>query len=396
VKITYILSAPQMAGFLRGHLSAMKASGFSPIIISPEETPQIKKLVHEEGAQLFIAPMERNISLVKDVRGIFQLTHLLWKIKPEITVTIGPKAGLLGGVASTWVDTPCRIQTKWGIRLETAQGILRLVLMIADKIAASCAHFILCDSHSGKQRTTELYLAPAQKISVIANGSANGIDTNRFEFNATNQTVAEQFRKELGILPNDPLVGFVGRINLDKGIVELVDSWRKIKAKIPRATLAVIGENECKSSAELKALNELKECAGVKILGARSQIEGLFLAMDVLLLPSHREGFGVVVLEAAAMKVPTVGFKVTGMKDSVVNHQTGVLVELGDTNGLAQSTINYLLDPSLKQKHGEAGRKRVFEDFQQITVWEGYFHFFKRAANSRGLCTRDIQWRPPQ
>ena len=393
--IAYILTAPQMAGFLRGQISALRASGFVPTIFSPEATAQIKQIAHEEGAALVIVKMRRSISPWHDLVSTLQLTHQLWRLKPEVVVTIGPKAGLLGGVASCIIGVPCRIQTKWGIRLETTTGLLRRVLTVADKIAGACAHLILCDSLSGKQRTAELGLAPAHKIRVVANGSANGINTKRFAINPANQAAASAFRAELGISSTAPLVGFVGRLNLDKGLIELREAWALIVAQRPDATLAIIGEDECKSTEEKLALAQLKQSLGVKILGPRTGVEGLFMAMDVFLMPSHREGFGVVVLEAAAMEVPTVGFNVTGMKDSVLNHTTGVLVELGDVKGLARATLTYLGDVQLKKQHGQKGRQRVEADFRPATVWRGYFETYRDLAEARNLDTRRLKWNPP-
>jgi len=381
-----------MVGFLRGHIATIKASGFEPVIFTPEATPLVKQIAADEGAELIIAQMNRDISLWSDFWSTIRLMRLLSNLRPDITITIGPKAGLLGGVASFISGVPCRIQTKWGIRLETAKGLQRFILTLADKVAGSCAHLILCDSQSGKDRTAELGLAPARKVQVVANGSANGINIGRFEINPTTRAAAKAFRSELGLTDSAPLVGFVGRLNLDKGLVELNAAWSLIKASRPDATLVIIGEDECKSAVEKAALTQLKQAAGVKLLGPRTGIEGLFLAMDVFLMPSHREGFGVVVLEAAAMEVPTVGFSVTGMKDSVVNHSTGVLVEMGDVNGLAHATLNYLNQPELKKLHGANGRTRVHNDFKQSTVWRGYFEAFRGAAEAQNVDTSKLKW----
>lgn len=304
-----------------------------------------------------------------------------------MTVTIGPKAALLGGLASATCQVRCRIQTKWGIRLETTRGLLRLVLTMADKVAAACAHLVLCDSESGRARSIELGLVSAGKVRVVASGSANGIDLGRFDSTPSNLAAAASFRQKLGAGPGTPVIGFVGRISKDKGLGELVEVWPLIHAAQPGAILAMIGSDECETRAERDQLVALKSMAGVRMLGQQSGLEGVFPAFDILLLPSHREGFGVVVLEAGVMGVPTVGFRVTGMKDSVVSGQTGELVELGDVRSLAAACLRYLEDRSLRERHGAAARMRVRAEFRQETVWAAYFEIFRSAADAEGLDT---------
>lgn len=393
MKICYILTAPQMIGFLRGHIETMRLSGFTPTIFCPEESAQARKIALDEGAEVIIVKIKREISPWHDFASTARLLNHLTRLRPDITVTIGPKAGLLGGVAACIAGVPCRIQTKWGIRLETTKGGLRLLLIIADKIAGYCAQLILCDSKSGKDRTAELGLAPAEKIKVMGNGSANGIDTKKFLVNEKTQASAKKFRQDLGVTTNAPLVGFVGRLNLDKGLIELAASWAEIKFKRPDAILVIIGEDECKTVQEKFALKKLQQTSDVKVLGLRSDIESALLAMDVLLMPSHREGFGVVILEAAAMGVPTVGFDVTGMKDSVVNHHTGILVRMGDTGALASAVLTYLNNPELRKQHGLNGCLRVQNDYQQATLWKEYFVAFKELAQAHGLDTHQLSWK---
>lgn len=391
MRTLYILTAPQMSGFLRGHLSALRARGFEPTVCVPERTNMAVELAANEGVELVICPMRRDISLLADFVSYIRLTRLIQHRRPDLTVTIGPKAALLGGLAAATCQVPCRIQTKWGIRLETTRGLLRIVLIIADKIASACAQMVLCDSESGRARTIELGLAPAEKVRVVASGSANGIDVSRFELTAANLAAAAGFRKKIGAAAETPVVGFVGRISKDKGLAEMLGAWPLIRSRHPSAILALIGSTECHSEAEQRQLAQLITLPGVKALGPQYGLEGVFPAFDILLLPSHREGFGVVVLEAGAVGVPTVGFSVTGMIDSVVPGETGQLVPLGDLEGLVAATNLYLSDRSLRNQHGEAARHRVLKFFRQEQVWQGYFEAFRLAAEEQALDVSELR-----
>ena len=393
--IVYILTTSLSAGFLQGQLRSLRASGFRPIICAPDLTNNLRELSCREQVDLVECPMRREISPIRDFISYWKLVWILHRLKPAITVTIGPKAGLLGGLAAATSHVPCRVQTKWGIRLETTRGLLRLALIITDKIGAACSHRILCDSESGRYRTAELGLAPIEKISVIGTGSANGIDVTRFDLSDNNLALAKTFRTEIGAHSRTPVVGFVGRLSRDKGLGELLLAWPLIKSSQPDAVLALIGPAECSTALEHEQLLRLRNMAGVRLLGHRSHLEGVFAAFDVLLLPSHREGFGVVVLEAAATGVPTVGFAVTGMRDSIVANKTGALVKFGDHEGLAREIVSYLTSASLRLKHGVAGRKRVVEKFQQVQLWHGYFNFFKEQAELVGLPVSGLRWVEP-
>lgn len=384
-RLLYILTAPQMAGFLRGQMAFLRESGMRITLCVPELTPAVERLAAEEGTAVVVCPMKRNISPASDLLAYIRLLRVIRREAPDITVTIGPKAGLIGGLASATCQVACRVQTKWGIRLETTTGALRILLLAADKLAAACAHAVFCDSQSGRQRTIELGLAPRHKVRVIAEGSANGIDVGRFSPNPENSRAAAAFRSSAGIPENAPLVGFVGRISRDKGLAELLGCWPLIRKRHPGACLALIGENECAESGEKTLFEALRRLPGVHVAGQMSGLERVFPAFDLLLLPSHREGFGVVVLEAAALGVPTVGFSVTGMKDSVVPGETGQLVAFGDVAGLADATCAYLSDPGLRARHGDAGRRRVSERFRREQVWEGYLAAYRELASERGV-----------
>jgi glycosyltransferase involved in cell wall biosynthesis len=392
VKIAYILTAPQMAGFLCGQVSAMKASGFVPTIFSPEATPQVKKMANKEGAALVIVKMKRDISPWHDLVGTLRLTYQLWKLKPEIVVTIGPKAGLLGGVAAWIVGVPCRIQTKWGIRLETARGLLRLVLTVADRIAASCAQIVLCDSESGRARTIELGLSSPQKVKVIASGSSKGIDLAQFVRDSATMEAAIRLRFDINVPVGAPIIGFVGRLNRDKGLKELSRAWSIIHTRRPDSILLVAGPSECESPYEIGLLEELQRAPGVKIIGECKNILPVYAIIDVLLMPTHREGFPNVVLEASAFSIPTTGFKVTGMRDAVIDGVTGGLVDFGDTEDLAAKTLDYLNDATLRKNHGENARARVIQFFQPVTLWQGYFETFKGLAEANDLPTHHLKW----
>lgn len=390
--IAYILSAPQMINFLDSQILAMKNSGLTPIIFTPRITPQVYNFSEKNSVDVFVVPMERDIALWSDFITFLRLTLIFRKLRPALLVTVGPKASLLGGAAGWITRIPCRIQTKWGIRLETARGLLRMVLKVADKIASACAHLVLCDSQSSKERTIELGLAPRKKVVVIGAGSSRGVDAFLFQKNNSLINQAAALRKEWGVAPDVPLAGFVGRLNLDKGIGELLLSWKITSVKCPKAKLIIIGPDECNSRIELNILKELNQTPGIVILGEKTNLLPYYAALDLLILPTHREGLPNVVLEAAAFEIPTVGFKVTGMVDAVIDGETGALVDFKDIENLAKKIVDYFSNPELRKKHGKNARYRVLNDFNPRNLRKGYFEIFKSTAERQGISTSGLKW----
>lgn len=384
MRILYALTAPQMSVLLNGHVAFLVSHGHQVLVCMPgtEETENIA--LTNQSARIINCPLERDISLTKDLRSLMKMCAVFADVRPDAVVTIGPKAGLLGGLAGFLCGVPLRIQTKWGLRLETTVGVLRFILSMAEKLSAALSHRTFFDGESTRQKAIELGLVSAEKAVLIANGSANGIDHQRFA-----PLIPHSGKRRLlriaGIENGDKVVGFVGRINKDKGLIELVEIWLLVLARFPRAKLVVVGQSECKTREEKSAFSELKGLPGVVLTGRQSSVEEIMPELDVLLLPSHREGFSVVVLEAAACETPTVGFDVTGVRDSVVHGRTGMLAKFGDCQAMAEHVIAYLENPSLKRAHGQAGRERVINDFSQEFVWNSYHENYLQLAAERGI-----------
>lgn len=357
---------PQTCLVLRGRLRALRQSGLRVVLISaPGELATL--IAAEEGVEHLAIPMKRGISPLADLVSVFRLASALWRLRPVLAEFSTPKAGLLGNIAGFFCRIPVRIYLLRGLRLETASGLQRKILEISERIAAACSHLVVCNSESLRSHALELGLAPQRKLRVIGNGSSGGVDVRRFALNS--ESGPDVARAGLGIAGNMPVIGFVGRPTRDKGIPELLETFEQVLKEFPQAMLLLVGWFDDSED----ALN-WAECAWIEThprivcTGFVSDTAPYYHAMDLLVLPTWREGFPNAVLEAAASGVPVVTTLVTGARDAVQHNRTGLLVPPGDCPALAAAIEQLLYDPALRRQMGLTAREWVAERFVHTRV----------------------------
>lgn len=229
-------------------------------------------------------------------------------------------------------------------------------------------------------------ICPAHKIVVFGGGSVSGIDSDgQFNPDRFAEDRRSQVRTQLGIGSDGIVIGFVGRIVRDKGIHELASAWGALREHYTNAHLVLVGPIEPQDPVDPDVLESLRSDARVHFTGEVADTSELYLAFDVLALPTYREGFGNVNVEAASMRVPVVSTKITGCIDSVLDGVTGTLVPSQDAEALTSAIARYLDDPKLRQDHGQAGRKWVCATFQQNVIWEAVYCEYGRLLTERGI-----------
>jgi glycosyltransferase involved in cell wall biosynthesis len=288
---------------------------------------------------------------------------------------------------SAWfAGVPVRVYHMRGLPLMTATGYKRWLLWWSEKISCLLAHEVLCVSHSLRQVAISEGLCPATKIKVLLGGSGNGVDASgwfnpaRLGFHSRQET-----RHHYGI-PNDALVvGFVGRLVRDKGVAELARAWQALREDFPSLHLLVVGYFEPQDPVAGDVQELLRNDPRVHMAGMVDDTPPLYAAMDILTLPTYREGLPNVPLEAAAMELPVVATRIPGCIDAVQDGVTGILVPPRNPEALAEGIRTYLQDAELRRQHGLLGRDRVLREFRQEAIWEALNREYINLLTEKGL-----------
>ncbi|AVD94327.1 glycosyltransferase family 1 protein [Pseudomonas sp. SWI36] len=337
--------------------------------------------VLQSRKDLNFIPVEiaREISPLKDLRSLIKLIILFRKQGYDIVHSTTPKAGLLAAIAGRIAGVKIRLHTFTGQPWVTMNGFKKHLLKFCDALIARLNTHNFADSVSQREFLVQEGVIPQEKVSVIGFGSLAGVDMERFDCQRFAPEVIAQTRNELEIPQDAKVLLFVGRVTPEKGIGELMEAFTTLRALHADLFLVLVGPYE----AEGREVVESHFAAGtayVKVLGLQEAPEKFMAAADLLCLPSYREGFGTVVIEAAAMGLPTVGTDIYGLNDAVVNGETGLLVPVRNPGALSDAIDALLSHPQRLISMSTKARERARRDFDSrhcsallIQQYEGFY-----------------------
>jgi glycosyltransferase involved in cell wall biosynthesis len=371
-------------GLMRGQLRFLREAGFQVSVVS-SPGQRLSAAAKEEGVHAFGVPMARQISAFADLVSLWRLWRLMRCLRPAITNVGTPKAGLLGGLASCAGRVPCRVYTLRGLRCETAKGWERSCLILAERIACRCAHRVICVSDSLRKKALALGIADQDKLVVLASGSSNGVDTDRFAPSPERLGQAASLRQDLKIPQSAPVVGFVGRFTRDKGLGDLIDAYLSLRHRHPDLHLLLVGDFEEGDAVPSKVRKAIQD--GLQIVRPGNVLDPApyYHVMDVLALPTYREGFPNTVLEAHAAAKPVVTTRATGAVDSVQDGITGFVVPVGDVESLTSALSQLIEHPEMARQIGRRGYERVQREFRQDFIWKALEREFISLLKKKGL-----------
>jgi lipopolysaccharide/colanic/teichoic acid biosynthesis glycosyltransferase len=388
--VMHIVTASITVPLMKQQLSFLREAGFRVTVVSSPGEP-IDRTARREGVAKAVVPMEREISPLRDLRSLWLLWRLIRRERPTLVNVGTAKAGLLAGLAAWLCGVPCRVYTLHGLRLETLAGWKRALLTWTERIACRCAHRVLCVSGSVQRRAAELNLCQAPQSLFLGEGSFNGVDSRRFAPTPEKLSEAAALRRDLGLSPETPVIGYVGRIVRDKGISELVEAYRIVRRRFPETRLLLLGGWETGDPVPEAAREFIETDPGVIFAGHVSDPSAHYQVMDIFALPTYREGFPTVVLEASASAKPVVATHATGAVDAVVDGTTGLLVQIGDVEQLAAAFVRLMEDPELAQRMGAAGRARVLRHFTTEEVCRELAGFYRSLLVENGAGPADTR-----
>jgi glycosyltransferase involved in cell wall biosynthesis len=265
-----------------------------------------------------------------------------------------------------------------GLRLETALGWKRKLLMFTERVACCRAHRVHCVSQSLLARAIGLGLVKPDKAVVVGPGTCCGVDVDHYHVSLDARQKASDLRCKLGIHEDAPVIGFVGRFTRDKGIPELYQAFTSVRERYSNLRLLLVGDFEAGDPIAVDLRRAIENDCEVVHTGFVPDAAPYYHLMDICVLPTYREGFPGVPLEAQAAEIPVVTTQATGAIDSVLDGQTGLIVPVGDVNTLSAAMDRLLGDPSLRKRMGEAGRAWVEAVFRREIVWAAYARAYKQ------------------
>lgn len=347
---------------LTGRLRALREAGFRVTLVS-SPGDLLERTAQREGVDWIALPIRRGIAPFADIVSLVRLCWLLRRLRPDLTEFSTPKAGLLGTLAAMLCGVPQRIYMLRGLKLEGTTGFKQRILLLAERLTAACAHSVLCNSPSLRAEALALGIAPESKLHLLGDGSSNGVDVERFSPGMSS------VRERLGIPTEAPVIGFVGRLTRDKGIPELLKAFDQILAVAPTARLLLVGWFDKAEDALGKGLrSRIERDPQIHFTGFVQDTSTYYKAMDVMVLPTYREGFPNVVLEAAATGIPVVTTLCTGSRDSVLPEVTGLLIPPGYPEAISEAVLKLLHNPEMRRRMGVAARTWIVEHFQDRRV----------------------------
>ena len=312
--------------------------------------------------------MVRQPHPLADVKSLIALVRFLRREKFDIVHSSTPKAGLLTAIAGWLVGTPARLHTYTGQVWVERQGPMRHFLRWTDWLIGRLNIHLYADSNSQRDLLIRERIVPQHKIRVIANGSISGVDLTRFDPHRHAASRAAT-RRQLHIPDSAVVIVFVGRVTKDKGINELIEAFRNLRLRHDNIWLLLVGPFEPENDPlAMKTMTEIKSNPCIRAVGHIPQPEVYLAASDIFCLPSYREGFGSVVIEAGAMNLPTVATTVPGLVDAMVDGETGLLVAPKNINALVNALEEMITSPEMRQRLGQAARARAVSKFDSQIV----------------------------
>lgn len=373
MKVIRSTTVPRSLGFFRNSVHGLKEMGAEQIVLSsPGNSLDEFAAVH--GLRGIGVPMERHISPFKDLKSVWRLIRVFRKERPMMVHSMTPKAGLLCMLAAWICRVPVRVHTFTGLVFPTSTGLKRRILMVTDWLTCACATHVIPEGEGVKADLLDHHIT-RKPIEVLGNGNVRGIDLEKF--NPSDAGVREESQK---LRRTDCFTFiFVGRLVGDKGINELVDAFVRLNKEFPASRLLLVG----KSEADLDPLKPatvqaIESNPAIEAVGQQKDVRPWLLASDAFVLPSYREGFPNVVIEAGAMGLPSIVTDINGSREIIIEGRNGTVIPSHDADALYDAMYRFVTDPKYLEKLSSDARDLIASRFDHRYVTQCLLDFYKQ------------------
>lgn len=376
--------------FYRGLIKCLCDSGYE-VTVAASNDCNLGRFRTDYGCEILPVNISRQMNPFQDIKCIAKLFRIMKNEKFDLVHAHTPKAGMIGMIAAFLAKVPARVYTLHGLPLETATGFKRIIYRVVERLTFKCAAHRLIVSQSLARRAVELGICDRDDFQILGDGSACGVDRSLFfSANKTPQSVART-KGQLDIPTDSIVIGFVGRVTPDKGIDRLLNMFEQLSQHYADLYLLIIADyDNARGQSVCGYRCRIEQHPRIKHLTFVDNIVPYYHAMDLLVLPSRREGFNYALLEAAACGLPTVTTNATGCVDVVVDQQTGFVVRLEDQSAFNEAVKRLVDNTGLRQELGQKAKKRVAECFDSKRLVQKHIRLYEKVLNRTFIKDREL------
>ena len=366
MKIIRSATVPQSLNtFCKGMLRELSQEYEVVAVSSPGEA--LDTVRQREGVRTIPLPMERHISLLKDLKSLWLMWRVLRRERPDMIHSMTPKAGLMSMVGGRLAGVPVRVHTFTGLVWPTSTGLKRRILMATDWLTCACATHIIPEGEGVKNDLLSHHII-CKPIKVLGYGNVKGIDMDHFNPDAFKAEPHEGFT-----------FVFVGRIVRDKGINELVAAFDRLHKEHDSTRLVLVGPREDNLDPVLpETLQRINLGDGIESVGSQKDVRPFYAQADALVFPSYREGFPNVVIEAGAMSLASIVTDINGSREIIIDGQNGVIIPSRDEEALYQAMKRFVEHPDEVEKMAANARPLIASRYEQSYVRQCLYDFYHK------------------
>lgn len=369
-KIIRAVTVSQSVDFFEPIVKDLQEKGYEIVSLSSPGKELVR--LREMGVKTIEVPMERRISLFKDLKSLIKLIDVFRKEKPYMVHSMTPKAGMLCMLAGFLTRVPRRVHTFTGLVWPTSKGLKRRILMATDWLTCACATHVIPE---GKGVMNDLQNHITKKpMKVLGYGNIRGVDMEKFSRRPEVEELAKEIKKE-----NIFTFIFVGRIVGDKGINELASAFTDLQKKYDNIRLLLVGNFENNlDPLKPETIKTMNDNPCIEVLGPKygDDLLAYYAASDCFVFPSYREGFPNTVMEAGAMGLPSIVTDINGSREIIIQDKNGVIIPSKNTEALYQAMVEMITNTDKTKEYADNAREMIASRFERSFVCQCLYDFY--------------------
>jgi glycosyltransferase involved in cell wall biosynthesis len=378
MKVALVVSSPMtMRAFLQDQVKALAARYEVTVVANYRDAGELGSL--PDRVRIRRIGIRRQVAPGSDLKALIALWRLFRREGFDVVHSVTPKAGLLSMLAARLAWVPHRLHTFTGQVWATRSGPMRRFYRFLDKLIFRFSSRCFVDSRSQREFLLREGVVDEMRSVVLGEGSISGVDIERF---VPDSAARCSTRAALAIHPDAFVCLFLGRMNRDKGILDLAAAFAALQPSDPASVLLLVGPDEGGIRDSVRAFFKGR-LAQLRFVEFTDRPQDFMNAADLFCLPSYREGFGSVVIEAGAVGIPAVGSRIYGVSDAIVDGVTGVLHQVRDVEDLRDKISAMRSDPVMRKAMGQAARQRAQAHFAQPILTDALLHAYAEMLGTR-------------